>query len=142
MTDKTGQCMCGAVAFVARDVPNEFSTCYCKTCQRWVGTASRGVLISTGNLTFAGAENIRIFASSDFAERANCKKCGSAIWWRLTKGPYVGKTSIQVGLLDDTEGMVLTSEFFVDYRNSIDEVPEDTSKMTSGEAAKIVADFV
>jgi hypothetical protein len=74
--------------------------------------------------------------------RANCRKCGSAIWWRLTAGPYVGKTSISLGLLDDTDGMVLSGELFVDLKNSTDMIPEGISQMTSEEAAEIVADFV
>ena len=142
MPDKTGQCMCGAVKFSASDVPNNFSSCYCKTCQRWVGTAYKSVLIPTKNLSISGRENISVFASSAFAERANCKKCGSAIWWRLTAGPYVGKTGISLGLLDDTDGMVLSGELFVDYKNSTDVIPEGVSQMTSEEAAKIVSDFV
>jgi len=142
MSDKTGQCMCGAVKFSASDVPNNFSSCYCKTCQRWVGTAYKSVLIPTKNLSISGRENISVFASSAFAERANCKKCGSAIWWRLTAGPYVGKTGISLGLLDDTDGMVLSGELFVDYKNSTDVIPEGVSQMTSEEAAKIVSDFV
>ena len=142
LSDKTGQCMCGAVKFSASDVPKDFSSCYCQMCQRWVGTAYRGVLVPTESLTISGRDNIRVFASSAFAERANCKKCGSAIWWRLTAGPYVGKTSISLGLLDDTDGMVLSGELFVDFKNSTNDIPEGISQMTSEEAAKIVAGFV
>jgi len=134
--------MCGAVKFSASDMPREFSSCYCKTCQRWVGNAYKGVSVPTENLTISGRENIGIFVSSVFAERAYCKKCGSAIWWRLTAGPYVGKTSISLGLLDDTDGMVLSGELFVDFKNSTDEIPDGISQMTSEEAARIMADFV
>jgi hypothetical protein len=59
-----------------------------------------------------------------------------------TAGPYVGKTSISLGMLDDPDGMVLSRELFVDFKNSTDEIPEGISQMTSEEAAKIVADFV
>ena len=134
--------MCGAVTFAAIDVPNEFSSCHCKMCLRWVGNAYKGVNVSTEKIKYSGSENIGVFASSAFAERANCTKCGSAIWWKLTAGPYVGKTSISLGLLDETDGMVVTSELFVDFKNSTDEVPDGISQMTSEEAAKIVADFV
>jgi hypothetical protein len=59
-----------------------------------------------------------------------------------TAGPYVGKTSISLVMLDDPDGMVLSRELFVDFKNSTDEIPEGISQMTSEEAAKIVADFV
>lgn len=140
-TEKTGHCMCGAVHFVARNVTTNFSSCYCKTCQRWVGGPFRGVLVANEDLSFEGEENIQTFASSRFAERANCKTCGSAIYWKLTSGPYVGKTGLSLGLFDDTDGMVLTSEVFSDCKSNTDVVPTEIEQMTSVEAAKIVAEF-
>ncbi|MGR3342889.1 MAG: GFA family protein [Paracoccaceae bacterium] len=142
MTDRTGQCMCGAVSLSAVNMADEFSACHCKMCQRWVGTAYKGVLVATENLTITGRENINVFASSDFAERANCNICGSAIWWRLTAGPYVGKTSIPVGLLDDTDGMIMSHEYFVDYKNSTNELPDSRVQRTGTEVEKIIADFM
>ena len=141
MTDRTGQCLCGAVSFRATDMKDEFSICHCKQCQRWVGGAYRGVNVATENLEISGRDNIHVFASSEFAERANCKTCGSAIWWRLTAGPYVGKTSIPVGLLDDSDGLVMSTELFVDLKNSTNEMPDDWEKMTSADVEKIIAEF-
>lgn len=142
MTDRTGRCLCGAVTFSATGMSDTFSSCHCKMCQRWVGGAFSGVSVKTENLTVQGAENIRSFQSSDFAERANCKICGSALWYRLTAGKYVGNTSIPVGLLDETDGLVLNHEYFVDYKNSINVVPEDRKQTTSTEIKKIIADFM
>ncbi len=133
--------MCGAVSFRATDMKDKFSICHCKQCQRWVGGAFRGVNVATENLEFTGRENISVFASSDFAERANCKICGSAIWWRLTAGKYVGNTSIAMGLLDDSDSMVMKSELFVDYKNSTNELPEGREQMTAADVEKIIAGF-
>lgn len=141
MADKTGHCMCGAVSFVATDMAGNFSRCHCKMCQRWVGGPFDGVQVETAKLTFTGEENISVFTSSHFAERGNCKICGSAVFWRLTAGPYVGKTGIPLGMLDDTDGMMMTSELFVDLKNSTSLVPEDRQQMTSDDIAKIVAEF-
>jgi hypothetical protein len=141
MTDRTGQCLCGAVSFRATDMKDEFSICHCKQCQRWVGGPYRGVSVPTDKLEITGRENIRVFASSEFAERANCKTCGSAIWWRLTAGPFVGKTSIPVGLLDVSDGLVMSTELFVDLKNSTNEVPENREQLTSADVEKIIASF-
>jgi hypothetical protein len=141
MADKTGHCMCGAVSFVATEMAGNFSRCHCKMCQRWVGGPYNGVQVDTDNLTLTGANNISVFTSSNFAERVNCKVCGSPVFWRLTAGPYVGRTSIALGLLDDTDGMVMTSESFVDLKNSTSTVPEDRQQMTSGDVAKLIAEF-
>jgi hypothetical protein len=141
MTCKTGHCMCGAVSFVATDVPNTFSRCHCKMCQRWVGGPFDGVQVETTKLTLTGTESISVFPSSHFAERGNCKTCGSPVFWRLTAGPYVGKTGIPLGMLNNTDGMLMTSEYFVDLKNSTSHVPEDRQQMTSDDIAKIIAEF-
>lgn len=141
MTDKTGHCMCGAVSFVATEMAGNFSRCHCKMCQRWVGGPYDGVQVDTVNLTFTGADNISVYVSSHFAERGNCKLCGSPVLWRLTSGPFVGKTSIPLGLLDNTDGMQMTSELFVDLKNSTSKVPGDRQQMTAADVAKIVAEF-
>ncbi len=139
--DRTGQCLCGAVKFTAKNTPDTFSACYCKDCQRWVGGPYHGISVPTGDLEITGRENISIYKSSDFAERASCKNCGSAIWWRLTKSKYFGKTSIPVGLLDDTSGLTLNHELFTDYKNNTNAIPDGVEGMTSGEVAKLIATF-
>ncbi len=142
MTDRTGQCMCGAVTFSAEDMADTFSVCHCKMCQRWVGSALKGVSVKSKNLTVSGGENISTFQSSEFAERANCKICGSALWYRLMAGKYVGNTSLPIGLLDNADGLVLNTEYFVDYKNSTDELPEGRAQITSVEVEAIIKDFM
>lgn len=141
MTDKTGRCLCGAVTFTAVDMADHFSCCHCKTCQRWAGSAFKGVSVATKNLTLTGEAHLGIFNSSSFAERAHCQKCGSAIWYRLTAGPYVGNTSIALGLLDETDGLTLKHEYFVDYKNSTNVVPKDRIQLTEADVVALIADF-
>jgi hypothetical protein len=141
MTDRNGHCLCGAVKFTATGMATEFSTCYCNMCRRWTGGAFTGVSVSTDDLNITGSEHIHIYQSSNFAERASCNKCGSAIWFRLTAGPYVGSTSIALGLLNDVSGLKLKREYFVDYKNNTNDLPEDRIQMTSADIEKIVAEF-
>lgn len=141
MTNRTGQCLCGAVRVKATDVADTFSTCYCKACQRWAGGPFSGVSVATENLEVDGPEHVGVIQSSSFAERAFCKKCGSAVWWRLTSGQYVGNTSIPVGLLDDRSGLVLTSEYFIDYKDSSNDVPEGVEQLTAADVEAIIATF-
>jgi len=138
---RTGQCLCGAVKFIAKDTPDTFSTCYCKDCQRWVGGAYHGMPVPTEKLEITGRDHIHVYNSSDFAERASCRKCGAALWWRLTKTKYFGKTSIPVGLLDDTSGLTLNHELFTDYKNNTNEIPKGVEGMTSTEVAALIATF-
>ena len=115
--NRTGQCLCGAVHFVIRDANPEFGACHCKMCQRWTGSLGMNLTAPSDTVTFEGIENIGRYKSSDWAERAWCKKCGSNIWYQVTAdGPYHGNYHIPVGLLDDTSGLNLSGEYFVDNK--------------------------
>jgi hypothetical protein len=133
MTDRTGHCLCGAVSFTAKNTGSEFGTCHCKMCQRWAGSSFSGLHVANADLVFSGTEFIGVFKSSDWAERAHCTKCGSALWYRLTDGPFTGSTSVAIGLLDDTQGLTLVREYFVDYRNSANALPEGRKQMTEAD---------
>ena len=133
--------MCGAVSFNAVGMSDEFSACHCKMCQRWTGSFFKGVSVATEKLTISGQKNITVFKSSNFAERAHCSKCGSAIWWRMTTGPHVGNTSVALGLLDDTDGITLKREYFVDYKNSTNVLSDDRIQMTEADVTAILAEF-
>ncbi|MBV1869216.1 MAG: GFA family protein [Marinosulfonomonas sp.] len=139
MVDKTGQCLCGAVSFIAVDMSDSFSICHCKMCQRWAGSAFKGVSAPTDKLTVSGSENVGVFKSSDWGERAHCTKCGSVLWYRLTDGPYIGGTSLAIGLLDDSDGLTVSREYFVDYKNSADVLPDSRQQMTEAEVMAMFA---
>ena len=139
--DRTGQCMCGAIKFTAKDTPDTFSTCYCETCQRWSGGPMRGITVKTENLDLSGQEHLGVIQTSDFAERAFCKKCGSGIWFRRTSGKYFGGTSLPIGLLDDRSGLTVSYELFTDYKDATNEIPEGTQQMTKTEVDAIIATF-
>jgi len=142
MTDRKGQCMCGAVRINALDMVDDFSICYCKTCQRWAGGPFKGASVKFDKLEIDGTNEIGTYQSSHFAERTYCTNSGSSIWFRLTNGKYAGNTSIALGVLDDTEGMRLTSEYFTDYKNSTDAWTEAPKQFIKAEIDSIIADFM
>ncbi len=51
----TGQCLCGAVKFTARDVPHQVGTCHCGQCRRWA--SGPYFAVRAGRVSFAGEEN-------------------------------------------------------------------------------------
>lgn len=139
MTDRTGACLCGDVSYTAKDMGDTFSMCHCDMCKRWSGSAFKGIPVRNENLAITGATNIRIYKSSDWAERANCSTCGSALWYKITDGPYIGSTSLTVGSLASSEGLTMAREYFVDYKNSADELPEDRVQMTEDDVMAMFA---
>ena len=117
MSDRTGGCLCGAVRFTARNVPENFGACHCDMCRRWTGSALLGVTVPDGDVTWEGAEHIATRATSSWAERAWCRECGSGLWFRVTReGDYSGKVELPIGLFDDANGMVMTNEIYIDHK--------------------------
>lgn len=139
MVDKTGQCLCGAVKFTLRDVKTEFGGCHCKMCQRWSGSAFLSITVPPDTVTFEGLDAVATFQSSDWAERGWCGKCGSGLWYRYTApGAHQGVYQMPIGLLDDTDGMTLNTEIFVDVKSPAFSYANATNKMTG---AEVMAQF-
>lgn len=121
--------MCGAVKFRA-DVPEVFSTCFCKMCQRWASGVFMGAH-SKGFEVTEGADHLTVFKSSDWAERGFCGRCGSNLFYRMRDS---GGHSIAIGTLDDTSGLKNNIRYFSDKRPEGIEMPAGAAKeMTEAE---------
>lgn len=111
MTQRSGQCLCGAVTFTAK-VGTSIQACHCVQCQRWTGGGPY-FAVEVEDLEMSGAETLKDYHASSWGERAFCGTCGSTIYWRMQ-----GETprTLAAGLLDDQSGLRVTEEIFVDYR--------------------------
>ena len=137
MRDRTGGCLCGAVRFQARDVPDDFGACHCPMCRRWTGSALLGVSVPEGNVVWAGGEHIRVYPSSSWAERAFCARCGSGLWFRVTQeSEWSGVLELPIGLFDDPGGLTMTSEIYIDTK------PDSFAYAGEGRALMTRADCV
>jgi len=109
--------MCGAVKLTVRDVPRDFGACHCNMCRRWTGSALLAVTVPEASVTWTGGEFIRTIQSSDWAERAWCDRCGTGLWYRVTaEGPHKGNYELPIGLFDDSNGMNMNSEIYIDLK--------------------------
>ncbi len=116
MTERTGGCMCGAVRYTIKDAPEAFGVCNCEMCRRWTGSSFMGMTVPVENITWDGEAQIKTLQSSDWAERAWCGRCGSALYYHATVEPGSRSLEVSVGTLDDTEGLAFSSELFTDCR--------------------------
>ena len=126
---KSGHCLCGAVQVSAVLANAEAGACHCKMCQRWTGGPYVAVAC-TPETVFEGKDAIGVYPSSEWAERGFCKRCGSPLFYRLKSD---GSYYLPVGLLDDTEGLTLVIEVFIDKKPSLYSFAEKTNKMTEAE---------
>lgn len=79
---------------------------------------------------------VRIFRSSDWAERAFCETCGSALWY-MTRHDEVRQ--LAAGLFDDAAGNTLKLEFFADKRPDGYAFTGDHRRMSEAETLQMFA---
>ena len=112
-----GGCICGAVRFEAEPRRREARACHCATCRRWTGSAFVGVSVLPEDIRFEGAESIRTYRSSEWAERGWCDRCGTTLYYHLTAEGFGPRTyEIALGLFDAPDGFPLTSEIYIDRK--------------------------
>lgn len=87
------------VRFVAEGV-GDASACHCGMCLRWAGGPWIGVFVQA--IRWEDDAELGVIASSAWAERGFCRRCGSGLFYRITaEGKYQGVTSVSLGALDD-----------------------------------------
>jgi len=126
-----GQCLCGAVRFVAR-APSLFcGHCHCRFCRRahgaafvtWVGFPSDSVRIE------AGTDALRWYQSSKESRRGSCRHCGNMILFESTCTPgetHVARANIP-GAIDRGPEFHSFFDQKVDWVSLSDDLPKLTS---------------
>src|ERR1700730_15279176 len=79
---REGGCLCGAVRFRCDGDPLNVRICYCRTCQKAMGSPffARALFPQTA-LTVEG--DTARYASSEMVDRVFCKTCGTRLFaWR------------------------------------------------------------
>ncbi len=124
-----GQCLCGAVSF-ACDMPSpSVGACHCLTRRSWGG----GPLPATdcsSIVAFQGESNISIYTSSERAERAFYKICGSHLFYRLKHG---GRHTMPAGPFRNGPDFNLDHQIFIDEKPDYFSFANKTHNMTGEE---------
>jgi hypothetical protein len=107
-----GRCLCGAVKLTAEEVKPKYSACHCGMCRRWSGGSPFFALTAKG-LRFASEDDVGRYASSDWAERGFCKKCGTPLFYFLQR---TGQYFVSTGVFEDQTPFQLTLEIFIDNK--------------------------
>ncbi len=123
-----GKCLCGAVEITLTDAHKEIDVCHCSMCQQWVGSMYAGIECDGSNVI--GEESITTYASSDWAERAFCSKCGSSLWYKFKP---TGARTFLAGLFDLPNNMPIKQQIFVDEKPDWFDIAQDSPKKTGAE---------
>ena len=124
----TGQCLCGAVRFIAKAEPFAMAQCHCRDCQRVSGTGhasnalfdERNVEVTGGTASYAVTAD-----SGNTLTRHFCPTCGSRVFSRSSR--RLGMIVLPAGAFDDSTWfspkVVLYTRSRHDWDTASDDVP-------------------
>ncbi len=125
----SGGCLCGAVRFTAAPADRDVGACHCSMCRRW--SAGPFLVRDCGaTLKIEDTSNLGIYKSSEWAERAFCRKCGTPLYYRLSgKDMYF----VSAEAFDDLKDLAFTSQIFIEEKPAYYDFANKTHNMTGAE---------
>lgn len=125
----SGQCLCGEVTLMADKAKLEMGACHCGMCRKWSG----GPLLAADCQTevqISGLENVQVYASSDWAERGFCVKCGTHLFYRLKAAQQY---FIPLGFFDGEIDWQFDHQMYIDNKPSFYCFSNETKNLTAEE---------
>jgi len=99
------------------------------------------VAVPKDGMDITGEDQVGIYPSSPWAERAFCKSCGSSLFYRVTaEGPMQGEMHVGFGTLSDVSGIPFTGELYIDLKpEAYSFAGEGRHQMTEAEVTAMFA---
>lgn len=132
-TERHGRCLCGAVQITVTNPAPHLNACHCGMCRRWTGVAFVTLDVPEADMAITGADAVRSYTSSDWAQRCFCGSCGTTLWYRLTAQGAPTDYYMAAGLLDDLSGITLANEIYIDCKPAAFAFAGPTHQMTEAE---------
>ena len=127
--EASGACLCGKVQISVKSLNTHAAACHCSMCRKWTGGPLMVVDCGT-EVSFSGEEHIKVYNSSDWAERGFCSQCGSHLFYRLKENKL---HFIPVGLFDDCSDIEFDHQVFIDDKPEYYDFANKTKNMTGAE---------
>ena len=125
MTDYSGSCLCGSVAYKVAGNLRPVDYCHCSQCRKSSGHFVAATACDPRHLVLTSDKNLQWYASSPGAHRGFCNVCGSSLFWRPKHGGHI---SIMAGTLDVPTGLKAIEHIYVadasDYYTIADGLPQ------------------
>ena len=123
-----GKCLCGAISIQTPD-KTSIDACHCSMCRRWGGGPALGVICGS-DVQIDGVEHLKVFKSSEWAERAFCGECGTHMFYRLLD---TNEYFVSVGLFQNQVEFEFKEQIFIDRKPSYYEFANSTVNLTEAE---------
>ena len=124
-----GGCLCGAVSLTLQHDKPTLSVCHCGICRCWAGGPFMSLECHC-TPAIEGEEYVRTYASSEWAERGFCAKCGTHLFYRLIEGGFY---AVSVGLFKDAVNWPFDLQVFIDEKPDNYSFANTTREMTGQE---------
>ncbi|MEE3663458.1 GFA family protein [Brenneria sp. g21c3] len=128
-----GTCLCGGVTITTTKAIKGVTACHCGMCEKWSGGPFMSVDCQN-DISIAGEDNITSYRSSEWAERAFCKVCGSHLFFRLLSPENY---FVPVSLFDDNTEKKLVAQIYIDKKPNYYSFAEKTLEMTEQEVVDL-----
>ncbi len=122
-------CLCGAVKITANKGKAEFEACHCGMCAKWGGGPFLTVDCGS-DLLIEGEDYIGIYQSSEWAERAFCKHCGTHLYYHLKMHDNY---ALSLGLFDERPQLQFEKQIFIDSKPADYHFGNQTQTLTGKE---------
>ena len=123
-----GKCLCSAITIRTLD-KKSIDACHCGMCRRWGGGPA--LVVSCGSeVQIEGIDKLKVYKSSEWAQRAFCSECGTHIFNRLLS---TNEYFVPVGLFQDDLEFEFKEQIFIDRKPSYYEFANQTLNMTEAD---------
>ena len=122
--ETAGGCLCGGVRYRVSGPLRPIVYCHCSQCRRTSGHFVAATAVAKDALVVVADDSLEWFASSEFASRGFCRRCGSSLFWLPKAEDHV---SIMAGTLDESAGLKAVEHINAgdkgDYYKLTDDLP-------------------
>ena len=130
-----GSCLCGSVQMSSSSCSDSVGACHCGMCRRWGGGPFMEVNCGQ-NLDIEGQDSVSIYNSSEWAERAFCKNCGTHLFYRLKQNQ---EHMVPVGFFGDSISPEFGLQVFIDKKPEFYSFSNQTKELTEAQIFEMYA---
>jgi adenylate cyclase len=134
----TGGCLCGKVRYEVSSKALGSMLCHCHMCQRYSGAPMlEGATFPTDAFKLTSGK-LKVYKSSDIAERSFCGDCGSPILYQGRIGYWTKWVVVTTGSFDEPEKYPPTYHLGVESQLSWVKLVDDLPKTTCRDSPSLV----
>ena len=121
----SGTCLCGKVQIKTNSLNKNLGVCHCEMCRKW--SAGPFLALDCGSdVSIEGSDFLGVYNSSEWAERAFCKNCGTSLFYKLKQNSQ----HIVSSELFDQKDLNFDHQIFIDEKPKYYDFANETKNMT------------